>query len=273
MSNSRVLIMADRLNAIASVVKKIDDLDNVNIIKICDKVEEATQFVFKKRPEIVFLYIQNSRGAVMEFLYQLYNFNNWLPYMIAVVDVPLVSIQKRVYEYGLARVFNTRDPEYASDQPVMWIDKIAKCRITMSALPCNPQLNSTDLMLKRTISKHLMEIGMSLQLAGFKYLVEAIILTMKNPELSLTGTIYRQLAEKYHTSKDNIERCTRTAIELTWRDTDMRILAAKYPVPEMVYQTRPSTKKFVCCMADYFLKEYCDFSSQDFSVEPEECVV
>lgn len=254
-SNCTVFVMADKSNGIAPIVKKLEEAKCAHIIKLSDNDTDPIQFVLKNRPEIVFLHINDSKGKTINFLYELYNFSNWLPYMIAVVDVETLTVKKRVSEHGLGRVFDSNDPNYTIEKPVAWMKKIIHNRSSMFALPCDHHCNSTDTMLRQKISKHLMNIGMSLHLAGFKYLVEAIIITMKNPGISLTGNINRQIAVKYNTSRHNVERCTRTAIELAWRDTDMRILAKNYPVPEMVYQTRPSTKKFVCCMADYILHE------------------
>jgi len=83
-------------------------------------------------------------------------------------------------------------------------------------------------------------------MAGYQYLREAVIQTVKNSKVftSVTKNLYPAVAEKYNTTPQKVERAIRNAIESAWareipilwtRCLDTRLITAKEnpPIPSV----------------------------------------
>lgn len=67
----------------------------------------------------------------------------------------------------------------------------------------------TDLMRKTMVP---------IKMVGYKYLKEAIVIAIEDPEslMSITKSVYPQVADKFDTSSGNVERNIRYVIEAAW---------------------------------------------------------
>ena len=68
------------------------------------------------------------------------------------------------------------------------------------------------------INELLWELGIPLNVHGYHYLVDAVILTLSDPQMAtrLTHHLYPTVAQHYQTSASCVERSIRHAIELAW---------------------------------------------------------
>ena len=65
----------------------------------------------------------------------------------------------------------------------------------------------------------MLELGMPAHLRGYHYLREAICLTMDDMELvgSVTKLLYPEIAKRYRTESEKVERAIRSLIEVAWK--------------------------------------------------------
>ena len=68
------------------------------------------------------------------------------------------------------------------------------------------------------VSDILRKVGIPIKMVGYKYLKEAIMAAIEDPEalMSVTKNIYPQVASKFGTSAGNVERNIRYVIESAW---------------------------------------------------------
>jgi two-component system response regulator (stage 0 sporulation protein A) len=73
-----------------------------------------------------------------------------------------------------------------------------------------------DIEIDVTMLLH--EAGIPPHLSGYRYLREAIILTLKNPDSfsSVTKVLYPTIAEKFNSTPQKVERSIRNAIDSAW---------------------------------------------------------
>lgn len=94
---------------------------------------------------------------------------------------------------------------------------------------------------KKLATAFLLSLQPDAQLDGFSYLVDAIVMAIKNPSLRITKDIYPELAKRYHCNTDHIERCMRNALEMGWERGDRALWLSHFPGAKK----RPRNGKFI----------------------------
>ena len=78
---------------------------------------------------------------------------------------------------------------------------------------------------EKYVTKIMLELGVPAHLKGYHYLREAILLSENDMEIvsSVTKLLYPEIAKKFHTTDQKVERAIRNAIEVSWMrgNTDM----------------------------------------------------
>ena len=99
----------------------------------------------------------------------------------------------------------------------------------------------------------LMEVGVSAHLSGHRYLVAALALVARKPELmdrSLIKGVYGAVAEQMGTTDSKVERGMRHAIEAAWDRCDPEVLYAWFGNSVSIDKGRPTVGQFLGRMAD-----------------------
>ena len=75
-----------------------------------------------------------------------------------------------------------------------------------------------EVELERYVTDIMLEMGVPAHLKGYHYLREAIMMSGKDMETvsSVTKLLYPEVAKKYHTTDQKVERAIRNAIEISW---------------------------------------------------------
>ena len=113
--------------------------------------------------------------------------------------------------------------------------------------------------LDMLVSCELHKMGVPLGYNGFEYLCDAIILSIRDPELarSITKRLYPLLAKRYKCSSDSIEAALRSAIEKTWREGNSKVLEKYFGADEKhgLKKKRPSNGAFILAVANQLRSE------------------
>ena len=76
--------------------------------------------------------------------------------------------------------------------------------------------------LRRKTEFLLDEIGMKINLKGYKYWIEAVKLKLLEPNISMSN-LYEEIAKKFNINRANAERCLRKAWESNIKYVEMRL--------------------------------------------------
>lgn len=90
----------------------------------------------------------------------------------------------------------------------------------------------TLLTVDRQIQEIFMTVGAQTRLLGFKYLKEAVKISIEDSCAlnNLMSNLYPTIAKKFGTTFKNVERNMRNAVVSMWEKCDVEILNAKYKV-------------------------------------------
>ena len=94
------------------------------------------------------------------------------------------------------------------------------------------------------VTKIMKQIGVPVDITGYQYLEEAILLVYENVELihSVTKKLYPMIANKYNTSPSSVEVAMRRTISETWRRR-REILGTDY-------REKPTNSEFILTIAN-----------------------
>ncbi len=106
--------------------------------------------------------------------------------------------------------------------------------------------------LEVTVSDIMREIGVPAHIKGYHYLRQAIILTIKEPELmnAVTKVLYPTVAKQNKTTSSRVERAIRHAIEVAWDRGDIDVLSSYFGYTIQNSRGKPTNSEFIAMISD-----------------------
>ena len=106
--------------------------------------------------------------------------------------------------------------------------------------------------LESVVTEVIHEIGVPAHIKGYKYLREAIILTVKDMEVinAVTKILYPEVAKKFNTTPSRVERAIRHAIEVAWDRGDLEVLQKFFGYTVSNIKGKPTNSEFIAMIAD-----------------------
>jgi len=106
--------------------------------------------------------------------------------------------------------------------------------------------------LEHVVTEVIHEIGVPAHIKGYKYLREAIMLTVRDMEIinAVTKVLYPAVAEKFKTTPSRVERAIRHAIEVAWDRGDLEVLQKFFGYTVSNIKGKPTNSEFIAMIAD-----------------------
>lgn len=115
-------------------------------------------------------------------------------------------------------------------------------------------VNADTSETKRRIASLLRNLGIPAHVRGYNYLIEAIQILLKKPNLcchSVTKILYPEIAEKFNTSPSKVERCLRWAIELGWNRGNLDLKEEIFGYTVNPEKGKPTNSEFIAGIVEY----------------------
>lgn len=114
----------------------------------------------------------------------------------------------------------------------------------------NAPVTDTDLELMITEIIH--QIGVPAHIKGYNFLRDAILMSVKQPDLinSVTKSLYPAVAKKYGTTSSRVERAIRHAIEVAWDRGDIDVLNSYFGYTIHTSRGKPTNSEFIAMISD-----------------------
>lgn len=102
------------------------------------------------------------------------------------------------------------------------------------------------------ITEMLHQIGVPAHIKGYRYVREAIRLTVENPEMlnSVTKILYPTVAKTFDSTPSRVERAIRHAIEVAWDRGDVEVLTSYFGYTIQSERGKPTNSEFVAMISD-----------------------
>ena len=111
-------------------------------------------------------------------------------------------------------------------------------------------MNEVELELH--VTQIMLDLGVPAHLKGYHYLRTAIILSGKDMEAvsSVTKLLYPEVAKKYRTTDQKVERAIRNAIEISWNRGNKDTIEMLFGYSADEGRTRPTNSEYIARIAD-----------------------
>lgn len=99
----------------------------------------------------------------------------------------------------------------------------------------------------------LRSLGVSMRMVGYKYIRDAVILAIKDPDAltAITKSIYPEIAKLHQSSSGNVERNIRYVIEVTWEKRNDPRYADIFRKVFDNAERKPANSKFIMACAEW----------------------
>ena len=109
-----------------------------------------------------------------------------------------------------------------------------------------------EVELEMYVTKIMLEMGVPAHLKGYHYLRTAIMMSGKDMETvsSVTKLLYPEVAKKYHTTDQKVERAIRNAIEISWNRGNKDTIELLFGYSSGSGRSRPTNSEYIARIAD-----------------------
>lgn len=112
--------------------------------------------------------------------------------------------------------------------------------------------------LEKYVTKIILGLGVPVHLGGYRYIREAILISITDMEAvnRVTKYLYPEIAEMYNTTPVKVERAIRTAIEASWARGSRGVMEEIFGYSSASGQKRPTNSEFIAGVADRVRLDY-----------------
>lgn len=109
-----------------------------------------------------------------------------------------------------------------------------------------------NVKLEQYVTEVMHEMGVPAHLKGYQYLRSSIIMAKEDMEIvgSVTKLLYPEIAKKYKTTEQKVERAIRNAIEVSWMRGNGDIFEELFGYSAQTGTGRPTNSEYIAQIAD-----------------------
>ncbi len=106
--------------------------------------------------------------------------------------------------------------------------------------------------LEEYVTKVMIEMGVPAHLKGYQYLRSSIMMAEEDMEVvgSVTKLLYPEIAKRYKTTEQKVERAIRNAIEVSWLRGNVQIFEELFGYSVQTGNGRPTNSEYIAQIAD-----------------------
>ena len=222
------------------IVDSLEDDEQLEVVGVASDGEAAIRLIKEKQPDIVLLDLVMPKRdglTVMEVVENDLGNTGYKPQYVIISAAGSEDIVNQALQAGAA--YFIMKP-FDGEALVKRIKRLKGGSLRNSVAGTVYERDAKRFDLEQLTVNLLRDIGVPLRMVGYKYLKDAILIALNEPDalMSITKNVYPEIAVRHETSSGNVERNIRYVIESTWnRRTDK-----KYEkIVDMVF--KGSTKK------------------------------
>ena len=236
--------------------EELERFPNMKAVYETGRETYALDYMRAHDVDVIILDIELEEGDGVSLLEEIKTVEGIKPFIVVVTNTGSNVTLNYMRENGVDYVYRKMNASYSPKRVLNIIGKIFPYHhfsYLSGEHPLVEYFNEerTETLMRKYVEQALVDIGFRRRRSGFVYMVDAILMIMKNEDsaLHITNDIYPAIAMAHQSTKENVERCIRGAIEATWTETDIRKLEHYYPFPYDEEQGRPTNFNFLTNIA------------------------
>lgn len=109
-----------------------------------------------------------------------------------------------------------------------------------------------EVRLEQYVTEVMLEMGVPAHLKGYHYLRSSIVMAEEDMEVvgSVTKLLYPEIAKKFKTTEQKVERAIRNAIEVSWLRGNAETFEELFGYSVLTGKSRPTNSEYIAQIAD-----------------------
>lgn len=245
----RILLVEDDKQLCQDFVNYINALDEVSLVGVTNNSNKAIEIIEDTNPDAIILDLELHNGSgnglfVLQGLKELSLLQP--PFVLVSTNNSSATTLDSARKLGADFIISKHQTDYSVKQVIDFLlmmktvlPKIQSCTNNTTANLDLPEQKSKR--LARRISTELNSIGISPKVLGYKYLLDAIQITLKEPVHNISTII----GNKYNKAEASVERAMQNAIQRAWRNSDINDLLTNYTAKISSDKGVPTVTEFI----------------------------
>jgi len=115
----------------------------------------------------------------------------------------------------------------------------------------NKNILDENKKLFHRITKLLCDLGVPTNINGFHYLRNAVLYLYNADNIDVSiSEVYDFVSSKFKTSKENVERCIRHAIDISWTRGDLDLIDELFGSSVDINKSKPTNSEYIFTLSD-----------------------
>ena len=255
-----VLLVEDDPDACKKLEQYIDTQKDICLAGVTNNSAEAIIYTKRYLPDAIILDLElhQGRGNGILFLTELNKLGlSFLPYILVTTNNSSTLTYDYVHQCGADFIMSKHQEDYSAKSVINFL-QMMKSTIHRKRNNKDYQSQTTESpdqkskRIRRRICLELDLIGISPKVIGYKYLIDAIEITIEDPAKNLCSII----APKYQKTDSSVERAMQNAITKAWRSSDIDDLTKHYTAKVSPHKGVPTISEFIFYYANKIKNEY-----------------
>ena len=266
MAELKIVIAEDNPLMMELLSSILEEEDGFVVVGKADNGEDAYQMIMEKGPDLVLLDVIMPKLdgiSVLEKVRAARSGKN-MPAVIIVSAAGNETVASAAFRNGASYyILKPFDREILLDK----IHLVAEERIrtkTVSVVrekPAETYFAKGDYIrqnLEDDVTQLLHEIGIPAHIKGYKYLRDAITISVEEKEMlvSVTKVLYPTIAKKHGTTSSRVERAIRHAIEVAWSRGQLEMIHEIFGYTVNSGKGKPTNSEFIALITDKIRLDY-----------------
>ena len=255
-----ILLVEDDPAICRAYAEYADRLDDISLIGATGDAAKACELIQDHLPQAIILdlELQRGRGSGLDVLRHMEQMRLGVkPFVLIVTNNLSNVIQRRAREYKNTYIISKYQNDYSEVYCLDFIRELKNEILKEYGSGNSQETNTeppaqTEERIIQRIHAELNNVYISPRVWGYKYLTDAIWLTIQAPRQNLAD----EIAAKYNKTPISVTRAMQNAIKHAWRIADLDDLAAYYTARIDPDKGVPTVMEFVYHYADHLKNEY-----------------
>ncbi|MDR0853937.1 MAG: response regulator [Clostridiales Family XIII bacterium] len=247
----KVLLVEDDPTDCTAFSTYVDLVEDVYLIGITNNTARALEYAQDSLPDAIILDLELhlGGGSGLTFLKDLHELNLAVfPYVLITTNNTSQITYDLARQLGADYIMSKHQEGYSAESVIEFLRSIksglhGKLRQAGIAneLLTNESVEELSRRIRKRINAELDLIGISPKLVGREYLIDAIQITINQPEHYVCNII----AQRHRKSESTVERSMQHAINSTWNKADIDILKKHYTAAIHHKKGTPTITEFI----------------------------
>ena len=251
-----VAIVDDNEKIISNICDKLSDDSEIEVVGKATNGEEAYDMIKKNNPDVVILDLIMPKMDGLEVMERVRNNGRRKkPAFIVISSVGKTSITVDAFacgaDYFLMKPIDTevvlKRIRKVKEQHVVTLYPSEVRREAVGQVVTASKIN-----MESVVTELMHEIGVPAHIKGYQYLRTAILSVVNDVEMleGVTKILYPDIAKKYRTTPNSVERAIRHAIEVAWGRGDMDAIEEIFGYTIKEGRGKPTNSEFIALISD-----------------------